>query len=121
MESESVLNRLRQELDQIGDRVSSAFELGRLQVEKVRLTSLRKDVAAELGLMVHQQERGTSTEADRYQALLERLDDLQGKLDKVEREMSAERATDVVVTEEPPATDPDSGPAKPAHPTDPAA
>lgn len=99
---ESVFDRVRQELDQIGDRVASAIETGRLQVEKVRLTSVRKDVAAELGLLVHGRERDTPADDARYDALLERLDDLQAQITRVERELAAERGEGVTVSEEPP-------------------
>lgn len=106
---ESVFDRVRQELDQIGDRVASAIEVGRLQVEKVRLTSARKDVAAELGLLVHGRERGAPGDETRHQALLERLDDLQAQLAKVERELAAERAEEVTVSETPPPPEPAEG------------
>lgn len=110
---ESVLERLRREMDELGDRVSSAIEQGRLQVEKVRLTSLRKDAASELGLLVHARERGAAADEARHQALLERLDDLQAQIARVERELSSERARDVVVTEEPAPP-----PAEPGEPPD---
>jgi hypothetical protein len=84
---DSVLDRLRHELDTLGDRVSGAIEQGRLHVEKLRLTSLRKDVAAELGLLEHSRARGGDPDEARRTALLERLDELHAQLARVEREL----------------------------------
>ena len=41
----SVFDRLRAELEQIGDKARDALEQARLQLEKSRLTRLRDDTA----------------------------------------------------------------------------
>ena len=98
----SVFDRLRTELEQIGEKAKDALEQARLQLEKSRLTSLRDDTAKELGLLVYQKTRGVEIDPDRRDALIGRLDDLQEQLARVERELAALKGEEVSVGEDPP-------------------
>ena len=46
-----VFDRIREELDQLGDKVSGALEQGKLHIEKSNVLGLRNDAARELGML----------------------------------------------------------------------
>lgn len=97
-----MFDRLREELDQLGDRVSQAMEQGKLQIEKTNVQGLRSDAARELGLLTWRKTRGEEIDEARYETLLTRLDDYKTRLDRIDREMASARAEDVSVGNDPP-------------------
>ncbi|HEX9896029.1 MAG TPA: hypothetical protein VGA78_19005 [Gemmatimonadales bacterium] len=97
----SVFDRLRAELEQIGDKARDALEQARLQLEKSRLTRLRDDTAKDLGLLVYQKTRGDEVDPDKRDALIERLDDLQAQLARVDRDLAAVKGEEVSVGQDP--------------------
>jgi len=102
-----VLDRLRAELDQIGDKVQRGFEQGRLHLERARVGAVRDGVAKDLGLLVYQRLRGQAVDDARYDALLERMDKLQEELAKIERDLATVKGETVSVGEDPaPPTEP---------------
>ena len=98
----SVFDRIREEIDLLGDRVQSALEQGKLQLEKNGTQRMRSETAQELGLLVWRMARGESIDDARHEALLLRLDELQAQLTRLEREMAAARGESVSVGQEPP-------------------
>jgi hypothetical protein len=98
----SVFERIREEIDQLGDRMQSALEQGKLQLEKNTTRRMRGETAQELGMLVWRKARGESIDDARHEALLLRLDELQAELTKLEREMAAARGENVSVGQEPP-------------------
>ncbi len=103
----TVFDRLRDELDQLGDRMQTALEQGKLHVERSGVLGRRSDAARELGMLAWRRHRGETIDTDRHAQLLERMDALQEELTVIDRKMSATRAEDVSVGEEPaPAAEP---------------
>jgi hypothetical protein len=98
----SIIDRLRTELEQLGEKAKDALQLGRLQLERTRVTSLRNDAARDLGLLAYGMVRGTAPDPAKHDALLARLDDLQAQLAKVDREIAAVRGEEVSVGQDPP-------------------
>ncbi len=98
----SVFDRLREEIDQFGNRVQSALEQGKLQLEKTGAQRTRNEVAQELGMLIWRKARGEAVDDSRHEALLLKLDELQAQIGKLEREMAAARGEDVSVSQEPP-------------------
>jgi hypothetical protein len=97
----TVFDRIRAELEQIGEKAKETLEQARLQLEKSRLTTLRDDTAKDLGLLVYQKTRGEEVDPDRRDALIERLDDLQAQLARVERELATLKGEEVSVGNDP--------------------
>lgn len=93
----SIFDRIRTEIDQFGDKVQSALEQGKLQLERSGAQRMRAESAQELGLLVWRKARGESVDETRHEALLLRLDELQAQITRLERELAAERAEDVSV------------------------
>ena len=87
-----ILDKLNQELESIGKRAQAAFEEGRFQIELMRLRHQRDHAASELGLLVHRRERGGEAEADRIEAAMRRLDDLEAAIARIEAQMGAVKA-----------------------------
>ena len=98
----SIFDRLRTEIDQLGDRVHLALEQGKLQLEKSGAQRMRAETAQELGLLAWRRAGGEATDESRHEALLLRLDELQAQISRLERELAAERAEDVTVGQEAP-------------------
>jgi len=98
----TVFDRLREELDQLGDAVNRNLEQGRLQIQKSRVKHKRDEAAQELGLLVYQKLRDQSIDEARYDHLLTRLDQYQDELAKIDREISAVKGEDVSVGQDPP-------------------
>lgn len=48
----SIFDRIRTEIDQFGDKVQSALEQGKLQLERSGAQRMRAESAQELGLLV---------------------------------------------------------------------
>lgn len=103
----TVFDRLRNELDHLGDRVHTALEQGKLHIDRTTTLGLRSDAARELGLLAWRQASGEAIDQARYQTLVERLTDLQERLTRLDREMAAVRGEEVSVGLEPaPPTEP---------------
>ena len=91
MTKSTLFDRLNQELEAFGKKAQAALDEGKLQIELLR-TRRRQDTAArDLGLLVHRRERGGEIEASRIDALLLRIDDLQGEIARLERQISESR------------------------------
>jgi hypothetical protein len=103
----TVFERLRAELDQLGDSVQRGLEQGKLRLERIRVARLRDDAARELGLLVYQRIRGQTVDDARYDALLKRLDELLEELGRIDRELAATKGEEVTVGKDPaPPTEP---------------
>lgn len=97
-----VFDRIREELDQLGDKVSGALEQGKLHIEKSNVLGLRNDAARELGMLTWRKTSGEPIDEARYEALLTRLDEYQTRLDRVERELATCKGEGVSVGNDPP-------------------
>src|SRR5262245_47821409 len=103
----SILDRLNAELDQLGDRVRSAFESSKLHLERSRLIGLRSKAAYKLGMALYKKERGGEVNQAEIDALFAKLDDITAQIAKVDREIDAVQAETVSVDEQPaPAAEP---------------
>jgi hypothetical protein len=97
----SVFDRLRAELEQIGDKARDALEQARLQLEKNRLTSMRDQTARDLGLLVYQKTKGEEVDPVKRDALIERMDELQAQIAEVDRDLARLKGEEVSVGEDP--------------------
>ena len=97
-----VFDRIREELDQLGDKVSGALEQGKLHIEKSNVLGLRNDAARELGMLTWRKTGGEPIDEARYEALLTKLDEYKTRLDRVERELATCKGEDVSVGNDPP-------------------
>ena len=103
----TIFDRLNAELDQLGDRVRTAFESSKLHLERSRLIGLRSKAAYKLGMALYKKERGGEVNQAEIDALFARLDDITAKIAKVDREIDAVQAETVSVDEQPaPAAEP---------------
>lgn len=105
----SIIDRLNAELDQLGDRVRTAFESSKLHLERSRLIGLRSKAAYKLGMATYKKERGGESNQAEIDALFAQLDDLTAKIAKLDREIDAVHAESVSVEEQP------APPAEPAE------
>ena len=102
-----ILDRLNEEIDQLGDRVRSAFETSKLHLERSRLIGVRSKVAYKLGMLTYKRERGGEVNPAEIEALFSRMDDIAEKIAKLDREIDAVHGETVTVAEKPaPAADP---------------
>lgn len=106
----TILERLNQELEQIGKRAQAAIDEGKLQLELLRLRRQRDNASGDLGRLVYKRERGGEVEPARVDALLLRLDDIEAAIDKVEHQMRSVKAEAVVEEEPAEAQQPESPP-----------
>lgn len=110
------IDRIDRGIERMAYGLRDGVERGRLGLEKTRLLSERKRIASELGLLTWRKARGTAeASVEDREALFLQLDDVEARLDKVERELATRRAEVVDVTTVNPAEPAaDSGPANPA-------
>lgn len=102
-----ILDRLNAELDQIGDRVRSAFESSKLHLERSRLIGLRSKAAYKLGMLTYKKERGAEVNQGELDALFAQMDDLAAQIAKIDRELDDVAGQTVSVDEQPaPAAEP---------------
>ena len=102
-----IIDRLNAELDQLGDRVRSAFESSKLHLERSRLIGLRSKAAYKLGMQIYKKERGAEVNQAEIDALFAKLDDITDKIAKIDRDIDAVQAETVSVDEQPaPAAEP---------------
>ncbi|HXE58191.1 MAG TPA: hypothetical protein VNK43_09325 [Gemmatimonadales bacterium] len=97
----TLFDRLNRELEEFGRKAQVALDEGKLQIELLRLRRQRDNAAADLGLLVHQRERGTDVDQRRIDALLLRLDDLAEAIARVERRIAELRGERVSVNDRP--------------------
>ena len=101
-----LLNRLNEQLDQIGDRVRNALESSKLHLERSRLIGIRSRAAYRLGMLVYKRERGGEVTPAEVDALFAQMDDIAAKIAKLDREIDAVHGQAVTVAEQPaPATE----------------
>lgn len=96
----NLFDRLNKELEDFGKKAQSAFDEGRVRLDLMRLRRKQDNAARDLGLMYHQKERGDETDAERIEAMLNRLDDLKTKIADLEEQIRNARAS-ATVSEEP--------------------
>jgi hypothetical protein len=83
----SIFDRFNVEIDQIGDRVRTAFESSKLHLDRSRLIGLRSKAAYQLGMMVYKKERGSEVNQAELDAIFARLDDITTQIATVDREL----------------------------------
>ena len=97
----TIFDRLRDELDQLGDRVKDAVDSSRLHVERSGLVARRSKVAYKLGMMVYRKERGTEINQGELDALFSQMDHFTEEIAKVDRELEGLDCGSVRVDEKP--------------------
>jgi len=97
----SIFDRLNAEIDQIGDRVRSAFESSKLHLDRSRLIGLRSRAAYKLGMLVYKKERGGEVDQAEIDAVMAKLDDIAAKIAKIDRELDEVQGETVSVDEQP--------------------
>ena len=97
----SILDRLNAEIDQIGDRVRSAFESSKLHLERSRLVGLRSKAAYKLGMQTYKKARGAEVNQGEIDALYAQLDDITEKIATIDRELDEAAGESVRVDEQP--------------------
>ena len=103
----SIFDRLNAELDQIGERVRTVFESGKLQLDRSALVGRRSKAAYKLGMLVYRKERGGEVSQAELDALFARLDDLAAQIARIDRELDDVHGATVHVDEKPaPAAEP---------------
>jgi regulator of replication initiation timing len=91
MTRSTLFDRVNQELEAFGKKAQAALDEGKLQFELLRLRRRLDNTARDLGVMVHRRERGGETEPRRVDALLQKMDDLQNEIGRLERQISESR------------------------------
>lgn len=91
MSSSTLFDRLNQELGAFGKKAQAALDEGKLQIELLRVRRLRDHAARDLGLLIHQRERGTEMPPQRIDPLLLRLDDLVAEISRLEQQLAERR------------------------------
>ncbi len=92
----NLFDRLNKELEDFGKKAQSAFDEGRVRLDLMRLRRKQDNSARDLGLLVHQRERGGEVDQAQVDALLTRLDDLKTKISGFEEDIRNARATATV-------------------------
>ena len=96
-----ILDRLREELDQLGDRVKDAVESSKLHLERSGLVGQRSKAAYKLGMLVYKKERGGEVNQAEIDVLFTQLDDIAAKIAKIDRELDSVEGETVSVGEKP--------------------
>ena len=96
----NLFDRLNRELEDFGKKAQSAFDEGRVRLDLMRLRRKQDNSARDLGLLVHQRERGGEVDQAQVDALLTRLDDLKTKITGFEEDIRNARAS-ATVSEKP--------------------
>ncbi len=97
----TIFDRLRDELDQFGDRVKGAVESSRLHLERSTLIGARSKAAYKLGMKVYRKERGGEVNQAEIDALLAKMDEIAAKIAGIDRELDGLDGEDVRVDEKP--------------------
>jgi len=115
----SFIDRLNSEIDQLGDKVRTAFQSSKLHLERSRLIGIRSKAAYKLGMLVYKKERGGEVNQAEIDALFAKLDDVSAEIAKLDREID-EVHGDIVRVDEQPAPPPPPGDAAEAEVSKPA-
>jgi hypothetical protein len=91
MTRSTLFDRLNQELEAFGKKAQAALDEGKLQIELLRVRRRQDNAARDLGLLVHRRERGGEVDATRIETLMRRIDDLQGDMARLERQIGESR------------------------------
>lgn len=105
----NLFDRMREELDTLGDRVQGALKSSQLHLERSSLVALRGKAYFRLGSLVYKKERGGEVNPAELDAAFAQLDDIAGKIAAIDRELSA---TDSVTVDEKPAPPAEPGEAE---------
>jgi hypothetical protein len=97
----SIFDRLNAEIDEIGDRVRSAFESSKLHLDRSRLVGLRSKAAYKLGMLIYKKKRGGEVEQAEIDAVMAKLDDITAKIAKIDRELDEVQGETISVDEQP--------------------
>ena len=110
----SLFDRVREELDHLGDRVSDALKSSQLHLERSSLTAVRGKAYLKLGRLVYRKERGGEAPQAELDALYAQLDDLTAKITKIDEDLEKEKASGAPAAEAPaPAAAPSEAPKEP--------
>jgi len=93
MTRSTIFDRLNHELEAFGKKAQAALDEGKLQIELLRVRRRRDNAARDLGLLVHQRERGGTVEQRRVDALMVRLDELKAEISRLEQQVESRRKT----------------------------
>ena len=96
-----IFDRINSELDQLGDKVRTAFESSKLHLERSKLIGVRSKAAYKLGMATYKKERGGEVNQAEIDALFAKLDDITAQIAKLDREIDAVHADSVRVDEQP--------------------
>ena len=99
----NLFDRLNKELEDFGKKAQSAFDEGRVRLDLMRLRRKQDNIARDLGLLYHQQERGGEADKEQIEVMLTRLDKLKTEINGFEEDIRNARASATV--DEQPAPD----------------
>jgi hypothetical protein len=91
MTKSTLFDRLNQELEAFGKKAHAALDEGKVQIELLRMRRKRDGAARDLGLLVHRRERGGEVEPLRVDGLLQRLDELEAEIARLDRQLADQR------------------------------
>jgi hypothetical protein len=91
MTRSTLFDRLNHELEVIGRKAQAALDEGKVQIELLRTRRRRDATARDLGLLIYRRERGTEIESRRVEALLLKLDELEGEIARLQRQLADAR------------------------------
>ncbi len=97
----SLLDRLNQEIEDLGKRAQAAIDQGRLRLDLMRIRRKQDNAARDLGLLIHRRERGGEADPSRVESLLAKLDQVDQEITRLEREIATAKAESVTVDQEP--------------------
>ncbi|MEO8449666.1 MAG: hypothetical protein ABI647_07755 [Gemmatimonadota bacterium] len=115
----SIFDRMKEELDQLGDKVQDAMKSSKLHVERSTLVGLRAKIAYKLGMMVYKKERGTDVNQAELDAIFAQMDDVTGRIAKIDGDLEEIREDDDRSGEPTPPPAPPEPPAPPPPPETP--
>jgi len=108
----TLFDRLRNELDQLGDRVKDAVESSKLHLERSSLIGSRSKAAYKLGMLVYKKERGGDVNQSQIDALFAQMDDIAAKIAKIDRDLDELDGETIRVDEKPTPPGPTTGEAE---------
>ena len=97
----SIFDRVRDELDQLGDRVKDAVESSKLHLERSSLIGIRSKAAYKLGMLTYRRDRGGEVSPAEIEALYAQMDDIAAKITKIDQEIDGLAGCGVRVDEKP--------------------
>jgi hypothetical protein len=84
---DNFFDRLRTELDDLGDRVKDAVESSKLHLERSGLVGQRSKAAYKLGMLIYKKERGGEIDQAQIDALFAKMDDITAKIADLDRQI----------------------------------